>query len=82
MCAAAVGIVVMVSGGISTVSLYGNMMGLLTAFCFSCYAIIVRRYRGIEMLPALMVSGSVIIVISLVLRWGDLAVPLRDVLLC
>ncbi|MEO9874902.1 MAG: DMT family transporter [Anderseniella sp.] len=82
MCAAAVGIVVMVSGGIGAGSLYGNMMGLLTAFCFSCYTIIVRRYRGIEMLPALMVSGCIIIVISLVLRWGNLAIPLGDILLC
>ena len=82
MCAAAVGIVVMVSGGIGAGSLYGNLMGLLTALCFSCYTIIVRRHRGIEMLPALMVSGCTIIAISLVLRWGDLAIPLRDVLLC
>ena len=82
MCAAAVGIVVMVSGGIGAGSLYGNMMGLLTALCFSCYAIIVRRNRGIEMLPALMVSGFTIIVISLVLRWGDLAIPLGDILFC
>lgn len=82
MCAAAVGIVVMVSGGIGAGSLYGNMMGLLTAICFSCYTIIVRRHRGIEMLPALMVSGCTIIVISLVLRWGDLAIPLGDILYC
>ncbi len=82
MCAAAVGIVVMVSGGIGAGSLYGNMMGLLTAFCFSCYTIIVRHHRGIEMLPALMVSGCAIIVISLVLRWGDLAIPLGDILYC
>jgi drug/metabolite transporter (DMT)-like permease len=82
MCAASVGIVVMVSGGIGSGSFYGNMMGLLTAFLFSCYAIIVRRHRGIEMLPALMVSGCIIIGISLVLRWDDLAIPLRDILLC
>jgi len=82
MCAASVGIVVMVSGGIGAGSFYGNMMGLLTAICFSCYTIIVRRHRGIEMLPALMVSGCTIIVISLVLRWGDLAIPLGDILYC
>lgn len=82
MCAAAVGIMVMVSGGIGAGSLYGNLMGLLTALCFSCYAIIVRRHRGIEMLPSLIVSGCTIILIALVLRWGDLAIPLRDILLC
>lgn len=82
MCAAAIGIVVMVSGGITAGSLYGNVMGLLTALCFSCYAIIVRRHRGIEMLPALIVSGTVVMVIALVLRWGDLSISLNDVLLC
>ncbi len=82
MSAAAVGIVVMVSGGIGAGSHYGNLMALLTALCFSCYAIIVRRHRGIEMLPSLIVSGSFIIIIALVLRWDDLAIPLRDILLC
>lgn len=82
MCAAAVGIVVMISGGIGAGSLYGNLMGLLTALCFSCYTIIVRRHRGIEMLPSLIVSGGFIIVTALVLRWGDLVIPLRDMLLC
>lgn len=82
MCAAAVGITVMVSGGIGAGSLYGNLMGLMTALCFSCYAIIVRRHRGIEMLPSLIVSGTTIILIALILRWGDLAIPLRDILLC
>ena len=82
ICAAAVGILVMISGGIGAGSLYGNLMGLLTALCFSCYAIMVRRHRGIEMLPVLIVSGGIIIVIALVRRWGDLAIPLRDILLC
>ncbi|WP_338548799.1 DMT family transporter [Roseovarius phycicola] len=82
MCAAALGVAVMVSGGIGAGSLYGNLMGFLTALCFSGYAIIVRSHRGIEMLPVLIVSGSFIIIISLALRWGDLAIPLRDILLC
>jgi drug/metabolite transporter (DMT)-like permease len=82
MCVAAAGIVVMISGGIGAGSLYGNLMGLLTAVCFSCYAIILRRHRGIEMLPSLIVSGFFIILIAMVLRWGDLAIPLRDILLC
>ena len=82
MCAAAIGIVVMVSGGISTGSLYGNVMGLLTAFFFSCYAVVLRRHRGIEMLPSLLISGGFIILIVLVLRGGDLAISLHDILLC
>ncbi len=82
MLAAACGVGVMVSGGIGAGSLYGNLMALITALCFSGYAVIVRRHREIEMLPALLVSGSLIFCVCLVLKWGDLGIPLRDILLC
>lgn len=82
MLAAAVGIGVMVSGAVGAGSLYGNVMGLVTALSFSGYAIVVRRHREIEMLPALMVSGALIIVICLCLRWGDLSIPWREIVLC
>lgn len=82
MLAAATGIGVMVAGGISAGSLYGNFMGLVTALCFSGYAIIVRRNRGVEMLPVLLVSSATIIVISFLLRWQDLTIPFHDILLC
>jgi drug/metabolite transporter (DMT)-like permease len=82
MLAAACGIIVMVSGGISAGSLYGNVMGLVTALCFSAYAVIVRHHRDIEMLPVLIVAGLLSIVLCLFLRWGDLDIPMRDILLC
>jgi len=82
MLVAALGIVVMVSGGIGSGSFYGNAMALITALCFSGYAILVRRHRGIEMLPTLLVSGAIIISISAVLRWGQLVIPLHDIALC
>jgi len=82
MIAAACGVGVMVAGGIGAGSLYGNVMGLATALCFSGYAIIVRRHREIEMLPALIVSGGLIVCISVLLRWGNLAIPLREIALC
>jgi drug/metabolite transporter (DMT)-like permease len=79
---AMVGIAVMVAGGIDAGSLYGNVMGLITALCFSCYAIIVRRHREVEMLPVLMVSGSLVASLSLIMRWGDLSIPWHDLGLC
>ncbi len=82
MMAAAAGVAVMVSGGIGSGSLYGNLMALVTALSFSGYAVVVRRHREIEMLPALMISGAIVFSVALVLRWDDLAVPLRDILLC
>ncbi len=82
MLAAAVGIAVMMAEGIGSGSLYGNAMALLTALLFSSYAIIVRQNRSIDMLPALMVSGVLIVVLAGVLRWDDLGISVHDILLC
>lgn len=82
MTSAVTGIVVMVAGGIGAGSAYGNAMGLVTAFCFSGYAIMVRRHREVEMLPVLLVSASLIVVLSTILRWGDWAIPWHDFFLC
>ena len=79
---AVLGIGVMMLDGLGGGSLYGNLMALTTALCFSGFAVIVRRHRGVDMLPTLMISGLLIIPVAAAMRWGDLAVPLHDVLLC
>lgn len=82
MIAAALGVSVMMAEGVGSGSLYGNGMALLTAILFSSYAIMVRRHRDIDMLPALMVSGMLIVFVSTILRWDDLGISLYDLLLC
>jgi drug/metabolite transporter (DMT)-like permease len=82
MLAAALGVGVMMVEGIGLGSLYGNGMALVTAFCFAGFAVIVRRNRQVDMLPTLMVSGLAMFVVSFILRWDDLAIPLNDILLC
>lgn len=82
MVLAALGIGVMVAGGIAGGSLYGNAMALLTAACFSGFAVVVRRYRAVDMLPTLVISGLLIIPVSAVATGGALAIPLHDILLC
>lgn len=82
MLAAATGVVVMMVEGIGTGSFYGNAMALVTALLFSSYAIIVRQNRTIDMLPALMVSGLLIVLVAGVLRWNDLGISMNDLLLC
>lgn len=79
---ALLGIGLMMLDGLGGGSLYGNLMALITAFCFSGFAVIVRRHRGVDMLPTLMVSGLLILLFAIVMRWGDLAIPLHDLLLC
>lgn len=82
MLAAAAGVAVMLAEGVGSGSFYGNAMALGTALLFSSYAIIVRQNRTIDMLPALLVSGLLIVLVAGVLRWDDLGISTRDLLLC
>ena len=72
----------MISGGAGSGSIYGNLLALMTALCFSGFAIVVRRHRDVEMLPALLISGAIIVGVTLPSLWGQLAVPWRDVMWC
>jgi drug/metabolite transporter (DMT)-like permease len=82
MIAAAFGVLLMVIEGFGKGSLYGNAMALVCAFGFSSYATILRRNRGVEMMPALIVSSILIMAFVLFIRWGDMAIPLHDLALC
>ena len=82
MAVAACGIFVMMAEGLGIGSIYGNAMALLTAVCFSAYAVIVRRRREIDMLPTLLISGLMIALASLVASLGALEITLNDLLLC
>ena len=82
MAVASVGVFVMLAGAIGIGSAYGNAMGLLTAVCFSTFAVIVRRNRRIDMLPTLLVSGAIVALVSGAARLGDLGISPRDLLLC
>jgi len=82
MIAAAAGLGIMVAKGVSVGSGFGNLMALITAVSFASYAIIVRYQRQVEMIPVMLLSSVIIIVISLLVKNGDIVIPLRDILLC
>jgi drug/metabolite transporter (DMT)-like permease len=82
MIAAATGLGIMVAKGVSVGSGFGNLMALLTAVSFAAYAIIVRYKRQVEMIPVILLSSAIIIIISVLVTKGDIAIPLRDILLC
>jgi len=82
MVTAAIGISIMLSEGFGVGSIYGNAMALTTACCFASFAVIVRRNRQTDMLPTLLVSGLVIMIVTLFVRIGDLGISLHDLLLC
>ena len=82
MLAAAVGISLMFVQGLGSVSIYGNLMAFLCAIGFSGYTIILRRNRGSEMLPTLILSNLIIMLLAMVLRWDNILVSLHDLILC
>lgn len=82
MVAAAAGVTLMVVDGISLGSIFGNLMALITALGFSGFAVIVRRNRHIDMMPALILSGVFIVLISLALRYDNLNISWWDIGLC
>ena len=76
------GIFIMINDGLVSGGFYGNIMSVLTALCFSGFAILVRKYRNIDMVPTLLISGFMIIVVSFFLNNGSLSIPFRDMMLC
>jgi len=82
MTIAAMGILVMVIEGFGVGSLFGNVMALATALLFSCFAVIVRNRRGINMMPTLIISGLITGLICSVVSISQLIIPPQDMLLC
>ena len=82
MIIAGFGISLMMVSGIRSNSFYGTLMALITAFCFSGYAIILRKNKYIEMLPSVLISGLVICLVCLSLLGKDIAISWLDLLKC
>ena len=76
------GITIMLGEGFGSGSGYGNLMALVTAFCFSIYAVIVRRNRHIDMLPVVLVSTVLIIAVAGIIEHDTLGLSKNDLLLC
>lgn len=79
---AAAGVLVMVAEGFGAGSMFGNLMALTTALAFSGFAVVVRRRRDIDMLPTILVSGTLVGLTALAVQGMDLAVSWHDVALC
>ena len=82
MLVAAVGVVMILVDGFGIGSAYGNLMGLLAALCFSGFAVIVRKYRDVDMLPSVVVSSVIILLVSFAARYNDLVISPKDMVLC
>ena len=76
------GIIIMIYDGLETGGFYGNIMALFCAISFSFYTLIMRKYRKTDMLPTLLVSGILLSIVTFILNYNDLIIPIRDILLC
>ena len=78
MTAAFIGITVMVLNGLVVDALFGNLMGLVAALGYSCFAVILRRENKKDMLPAVFFAGvfaaiaSAFMVEDFIISWHDL----------
>jgi drug/metabolite transporter (DMT)-like permease len=82
MAVAALGIYIMIAEGLKIGSLYGILMAAAAAFSFSCFAVIVRQHRGINMLPVLLISGLVNSIVGLILLDNNFTISTNDLMLC
>ena len=82
MLLAILGIVIMINKGFEEGSIYGNLMALSTALCFSIFTIILRKFRKIDMLPTLVISGFIILIITILLSRGKIYISSEDIFYC
>ena len=78
MSVALFGMAVMLWEGMGAGTLYGNSLALLAAICFGAFAVVLRKGRGVNMLP-IVVFGAVLGGMNSALMCdGAFAIPLRD----
>ncbi|MEK9708867.1 MAG: DMT family transporter [Alphaproteobacteria bacterium] len=82
MILAGLGIGVIIAGDVSADGKLGILFALLTACCFSCFAVILRRNKHIEMLPVLLLTGSFSMLIGLFFGKWNMIPSLHDITLC
>ena len=76
------GIFIMIKDGLESGGFYGNILAFVCAICFSGFVIVLRKSRNIDMLPANIVSGFLVIIVSFVVSLGNMKVPIQEILLC
>jgi drug/metabolite transporter (DMT)-like permease len=82
MLVAAAGILAILADGSGIGTTYGNGMALVSTVCFSSFAVTVRRNRQVDMLATVLVSGLIIALVALLVRWNGLGISWHDLLLC
>ncbi len=74
---ALVGAVVVVGGGIDSSAWIGSLVALACAFCFAGQTVVLRRFRQVDMVPAICIGGFAVSAFILPFA-GDLAIGWRN----
>ena len=82
---AALGIAIIVGGGVTRGGLYGDVIALTTVMFLGFYAVALRRKPGVDMVPAVLYSGVIAAAVGglVTLATGTgFAAPARDIAMC
>ncbi len=76
------GIALMLGDGIASGSAFGNVMAIFAAVCFSCFVVVLRKGRAVNMLPATAVGALFAATIAAFMVDGGFHVSGRDLAIC
>ena len=82
MAIACFGVIAIIVTDVSSEGLLGVFFALMTAFCFSCFAVTLRRNKHVEMLPVLLLTGVFSMIVGLVFGQWDVIPQNYDIALC
>ena len=72
----------MASDNLDSNSFWGSILALLCAISFSLYTLVMRRYRLNNMYPTLLVSGIFLGIVTYILNYNALLIPVKGMLIC
>lgn len=82
MLVAAAGIAIMLGDGWLTGQVFGNVLAIASAFCFSGFIVVLRAKRATDMMPTICVGSAIAALGGASMTRFDFAVVPGDLLLC
>ena len=76
---ASVGIYIMIGTKVSNGTMLGNSLAFVTPMCFTSIVMIIRKYKQIDMVPAVALSGVICMIVGALLS-KDLTLNTHDLL--
>ena len=72
----------MVFEGLQSNQFTGMALAFCTALSFSCFAIILRKYNYLDMIPCLLISSVFVIAITYIVSAGNIFIPIKEIAYC